>query len=530
MKLKISPYFSDGAVLQRDKNIRVRGIASPDFPVVISFFDKKHHDASDKNGDWEINLGCFLVCNNPLEMRVTSGEEEITVRDILIGDVWLCSGQSNMELTLDRVAHNYPDEMRVTDPLIRQLKIPQAYNFNGISELGECSWETFNPETATNFTAVGYFFAKKLRKRYGIPIGLLAAAVGGVPVAAYMSREMLRDFPEDLAEADKCADSAYVEKTIADYAAYERDYANRLNAADFGVNQKWYTQDYDDSDWEEADLCEPLTASGAYWFRKTVEIPSEMRGKRAALFFGTAIDMDEAYVNGEKVGVTYYRYPPREYPVALPDEPDGGKLSIAVRLQCFEGRGGFIKGKNYFLAAENRVIDLGGVWRRKVGAFFEDRKPQTFFIFKPTGLWGGMVAPLSDFAINGVIWYQGESDGGNSERYAEKMKILINKWREIWGQERLFPLPFLMTQLAYWGEEGDWNPLRGQQKRCLDLPNVGLAAAYDLGEENDLHPLNKRDVGERLARLAMRIAYGEKLPVNPYELYGPIQQCPPNNF
>jgi len=513
MTLKLSPYFSDGMVLQRDKKIIIRGFANPRFPVCVNFSGKTVSAAVGADGKWSADIGSFAASAHPAQMRVVSGKEEIMIRDILIGDVWLCSGQSNMEFTLDRVKHNYPDGMNRDDTLIRQLAIPQVYNFSGAGELPDCKWETYSPHTAPNFTAVGYFFAKKLRKKLGVPIGLLACAVGGSPVAAWLSRDMLADFPELSAEADKCADSEYVDKTINDYAEYEQDYAKRLDAKDEGLDNYWYDPDFDDSDWEEAGLFDELTATGAYWFRKTIDLPLDMREKQAALFLGTAVDMDEVYVDGEKVGVTYYRYPTREYEFILPKTD---KLNITVRLQGFNGKGGFTKGKNCFLATSRQTVDLGGVWKRKTGVLFnEDKKPQTFFNWKPTGLYNGMIMPLSDFAIKGVIWYQGESDGGDCERYAEKMKLLINGWRELWGHG----MPFIMTQLAYWSEEGDWNPLRDKQKECLDLPNTGLAAAYDLGEENDLHPQNKRDVGERLARLALRIAYGKESPPNMFEMY-----------
>jgi len=512
MTLKFSPVFSENMVLQRNKNIIIRGTAEPRSPVYVSFRGTTFTTSADENGCWAVNAGKFPECREPFAITAVSGEETVSIGNVLIGDVWLCSGQSNMELTLDRTRHNYPDTMNSHDEFIRQVYIPPKYNFNEPEKtLPQCCWNVFSPQTAPDFSAVGYFFAKKLRERYNVPIGLIACAVGGAPVAAFMSRGMLKDFPEDLAEADECRDSAYVQKTIDDYAAYEMDYSKRLGAADEGLKQGWHKADYDDEDWEDADLFEPVNGSGAHWYRRTFEIPPSACGK-AAVFLGTAVDMDEVYVNGEKIGETYYRYPPRGYYFTL---PNCQKLNITVRLQCFNGGGGFTRGKSCFLATNSLTIDLIGVWKRKTGVLFESREGQTFFNWKPTGLYNGMIMPLSDFPINGVIWYQGESDAGSPERYAEKMRLLINGWREIWGEN----LPFLMTELAYWGEGQNWDALRRRQRQCLNLPNTGLAAAYDLGEENDLHPLNKRDVGERLARLAVRIAYGEDLPVNMFEMY-----------
>lgn len=521
MTLRFSPLFTDNMVLQRNADVKIRGHAEPNAEVKVTFHKNEYSAKADENGEWAVNAGKFRESRTPLKMTAASGGDIVAVENILIGDVWLCAGQSNMEMTLDRARHNTPDEMYRHDNFIRQFKLPQIYKFDGpLKDFPENTdgWKEFSPDNAPVFTAAGYFFAKTLRSRYNLPIGLLSSAVGGTPIVAWMSRDMLKNFPEELDVADKCRDSAYVEKTIRDYEEYEREYSERLNAADEGLKQNWHKFDLNDNDWEEVPLCAPAAESGAYWYRKTVDLPAGLRGKEATIFLGTAADMDEVYINGQKIGETYYRYPPREYRFTL---PESDKLNITIRLLVFNGNGGYTLGKNYFIATDKRVIDIGGSWKRKVGALFKNRNgeahPQVFFSYKPTGLYNGVISPLADFAIKGVIWYQGESDSGSHERYDEKTRLLIGGLREIWGEN----LPFLTTQLAYYEDPygADWNLIRGKQKDCLDLPNTGLAAAYDLGEHNDLHPLNKRDVGERLARLAMRIAYGETLPPNPFEMY-----------
>jgi sialate O-acetylesterase len=517
--IKLSPLFSDGMVLQRNADIKISGLSAPGDIVGITFRGERFTAEADEGGAWACRTGKFPETAEPCEMTVVSKEGEVVIRDVLVGDVWLCSGQSNMELTLDRVRHNYPRELTATDPLIRQLKVPQVYNFDApVAERGlsDCAWESFNPATAPGFTAAGYFFAKNLRGRYKIPIGLFACAVGGTPVAAWMSRDMLEslNLSGDLDEAVECQSPGYVEKILSDYDLYERDYHKRLNEADEGLRQGFMNAKYDCSGWEEVSLCAPVEKSGSYWYRKTVEIPESLSGKEAAIFLGTAVDMDEVFINGGKIGATHYRYPPREYKFVLPE----GKMTIAVRLLCFNGSGGFTAGKNYFIAAETKTINVGGAWKRRLGAPFEPKKPQTFFAYKPTGLFNGMISPLSNYAVKGVIWYQGESDAGEPSRYGEKLTAVIKGWRELWGIE---DMPFLITQPAYYGYTGnaDWEILRERQKLCLSLPNTGLAAAYDLGEHNDLHPQNKRDIGERLARLASRVAYGERLPPNMFEMY-----------
>jgi sialate O-acetylesterase len=484
---------------------------------------------ADETGAWTCNIGQFDANSEPQEMKISCYGEVIFIKNVLIGEVWLCSGQSNMELWLGRVCHNYPDDLASANPLIRQLKVPQEPNFTAPTDplcMSDCKWESFSPETAPAFTAVGYFFAKKLHEQYKVPVGLLNSAVGGTPVTAWLSREMLKslNLTEELAELEACRDDALRKQTADDYEAYQQDYHKRLGEADSGLQEAWAGTDYDDSAWDEIALCDSLdSGSGAYWYRKAVDVPEDMQGKDATIFLGTCIDMDEVYINGEKIGTTYYRYPPREYKFTLPQ----GKstLTIAIRLLIFGNSGGYTRGKNYFIATENKSINIDGTWRFRRGAEIELQKPQIFYNYKPTGLFNGMISPLTGVAVRGAIWYQGESDTGNPDRYAEKLTALISGWRKAWG---LGDFPFLQVQLAHYefngqydGEKGDgWDRLRNQQKLCLSLPNTGLAAGYDLGEFNDLHPQNKRDVGERLARLAMRVAYGESLPPSMFEMCG----------
>ncbi|MCL2108585.1 MAG: hypothetical protein FWH20_04475 [Oscillospiraceae bacterium] len=517
--IKLPPFFSDNLVFQRDVDIKIFGLAEPTTAVTISFCGKEYTATSDDGGNWLCNLGRFPANSTPADMQIASGGETCAIHNILIGDVWLCTGQSNMELCLNRTAHNYPDEMTASNPLIRQLKVPQVYDFNGAippENMQSCAWETFTPDTAPNFTAAGYFFAKYLTAKYKIPVGLIASAVGGTPVAAWMDRDMLKNFPDDLAEADTCKDTELIQKTLQDYEIYTADYHKQLAAADLGLKERWAGADYDDSsgEWETIPLCKPVQGgAGAIWYRKTIDIPETLWGKSAIIFLGTCIDMDEVYINGEKLGATYYRYPPREYNFTLPSD----KLTIAIRLLCFgDTGGGFTPGKNYFIATNQSTINIGGDWKRRRGAVYEPQKPQTFFQYKPTGLFNGMIMPLADYAIRGVIWYQGESDAGNPARYAEKLTAMIEGWRKL---RNCADLPFIQTQLTHWDGGPNWDDLREQQKLCLTLPNTGLALAYDLGEHNDLHPLNKRDIGERLARIAMRVAYGEDLPPNAFEMY-----------
>jgi sialate O-acetylesterase len=519
MNLKLSPLFTDNMILQRNAEITLRGYCIPNEFATVSFGGKTATAKADENGLWSVSLGEFEACSEAQCMKVTSHGETLEVRGVLVGDVWLCGGQSNMELALNRTCHNYPDELKASNPLIRQFKLPQVYRFDEpVNEFGLTGgeWEIYCPETAQSFTAAGYFFAKKLAEKNKVPIGLLNTAVGGTPVTAWMSRGLLTELSlaEELAEAEKCRDKQYITQTLKADEDNSTDYHSRLWKADAGMQQAWAGAAFDDSDWETIPFCKDADkGTGVYWYRKTIDVPEELRGAEATIFLGLAVDMDEVFINGEKLGATYYRYPPREYKFTLPETE---KLTIAVRLLCFGKTGGFAESKNYFIATETRTIDIGGKWKRRFSTAFESPKPQTFFQYKPTGLYNGMISPLLNYRIKGIIWYQGESDTGNPAPYAEKLTALINSWRKYWGD-----VPFIQTQIAYYALTGggDWDLLREQQKLCLALPKTGLALAYDLGEYNDLHPQNKRDIGERLARIAMRLAYGEKSPPNVFEMY-----------
>jgi sialate O-acetylesterase len=254
------------------------------------------------------------------------------------------------------------------------------------------------------------------------------------------------------------------------------------------------------------------TGTGSVWLRKTLAIPPELAGKPATLFLGTVIDWDMVYVNGEAVGNTTYRYPPREY--AIPSLPNG-RCVITVRVISKDG-GCFTPGKQYLLSTGEGSFNLNGVWRFRRGGQGSPLEPETSFHYKPTGLYNGMIAPLAKFAIKAALWYQGESDAGNPDRYAEKFDILVRTWRAAWG----YDFPFLFVELPYWEGGPDWSLLRYQQWLSLEIPKTAMAAAFDLGEHNDLHPQNKQMVGDRLARCAMRLVYGEKMMISPFEIIG----------
>ena len=506
MGIILPKLIADGMVLQRNAKIRIWG--KSDVPVTLSFLGKRYEALPDPSGHWEILLR-DLQPGGPYTMQIN----EITLKDVHVGDVWLCSGQSNMQIPMSRVKHMYPEEIESPNPHIRQFTVPQNYDFHGpLDSLDGGQWTAASPGTIRDFSAVGYFFAKRLYERYQIPIGLILSAVGGTPIHAWMSRGALENFPDLIQEADLYADDGYVARIQAEEAKRWEIFYGGVDAADPGLAEKWYSPEYNDEAWEERDLLDPWPGTGSVWLRKTLRIPPGLAGKKATLFLGTLVDWDMVYVNGQAVGNTTYQYPPREY--TIPSLPEG-RCVIAIRVISKNG-GRFTPGKQYLLVTDKGSFNLNGTWRFRRGAQASPPTPEVFLYYKPAGLYNGMIAPLKRFAVKGALWYQGEADADNPERYAEKFKALVNAWRADWGYE----LPFLFVELPHWEGGPHWHLMRQQQRLALDIPGTAMAAAFDLGEHNDLHPQGKQAVGDRLARCAMRLVYGETLPHSPFEIMG----------
>lgn len=518
-KLKLPKLISDRMVLQRDAEVKIWGWSAPNESITISFIGEYYSTYADSEGKWAVVLKS-LKAGGPYNMTITSSKESITVKDVLVGDVWLCSGQSNMVIPMERVSVIYEDEIvDCENSFIRQFIVPDKYDFNATKEdLESGSWKSAGSDTILEFSAVGYFFAKALFEKYKIPIGLIRACVGGTPITAWLSEEALKRFPENIEVLEKLKDDKYVNDVKKEEEAAVNAWLEELNKKDEGLEEAWFETSYVPVEWKTMKVPSKWKEeglnhlNGAVWFRKEVFVPESMAGKSAKLYMGTIIDSDSAYINGTFVGSTGYQYPPRRYKV-----PEGvlkkGKNVITLRVVSNNGNGEFIKGKPYKLFTEDESINLEGEWQYKVGAALDmPMPPTTFFQYKPTGLFNGMISPLLNYAIKGVIWYQGESNTDNPKGYKELFHAMVEDWRRKWKQGHF---PFLYVQLANFMEadkepsESLWAELRQEQLKCLEVPNTGMAVSIDVGEWNDLHPLNKKDVGNRLALLARKIAYSD---------------------
>ncbi len=515
--------FSDGAVLQRGKAVMVWGWADENEKITLTFAGKRYRDKADKSGKWSVVLPAQKA-GGPYEM-VISGENEITLRNILFGDVWVCSGQSNMVLPMERVKEKYPDEIaEAAYPEIRHFFIPTVTRLQGPArDLPSGEWKEANPEDVMSFSATAYFFAKKIHEKYHIPIGLINASVGGTPIEAWISEHGFHEFPEILKTIEKNKDTSYIHSFRRNMPAPAPE-----KPADKGLIEtpKWYENEYVPQGWHTINI--PgywedqgvKNLNGVVWYRREIEVPEAMLGVPVNLYMGRIVDADFVYVNGQQVGNITYQYPPRRYVI-----PEGllkkGENTIVIRVINNLGKGGFVPDKPYYMTANGMDIDLKGTWLYKVGEVynpFDFRGGGGGFGFsaqnQPAALYNAMVAPYIDYKITGFLWYQGESNAGQAESYREYLPALIRDWRNKWKDPEL---PFLYVQLAnfmdvnYLPEESNWAELRDAQLSALSVPNTAMAVAIDLGEWNDIHPLNKKDLGERLALGALKLAYGEDI-------------------
>lgn len=520
-QVQLPRLVSDGMVLQRGAEIRIWGWASPGESVHLHFKDETYQSTADNEGGWEIQLS-DMKAGGPFTLRIEASNTLI-LKDILIGDVWVASGQSNMELPMRRVKPLYEEDIRkADDPFVRYFDVPKTYNFNTESEDFESGeWQKITPETILNFSATAWFFAKSVRERYDVPVGIILSALGGSPAEAWMSEEALKKFPSHFHELQMFKDSTLInEITEADQARRETWYG-QLQKADAGYSEPdrpWYDRSTDYSGWNEMEIpgywadeaVGPV--NGVMWFRKEFEVNETRAGKTAKLELGRIVDADSVFINGTFVGTTSYQYPPRWY-----DVPAGvlseGTNNLVVRVINSSGRGGFMPDKPYELVVESDTVDLNGSWDYRLGAEMPPLPGQTFVRWKPGGLFNAMIHPLLNYSVKGVIWYQGESNTGRPHEYRDLFPAMIEDWRSSWDQQEM---PFLYVQLANFMEakphptESNWAELREAQRHTLSVPNTGMAVTIDIGEWNDVHPLNKKDVGERLAASAFSVAYNEE--------------------
>lgn len=499
--VKLPSLVSNGMVLQRDMPVKIWGWANPGEKVNVTFKGKKIRAISDSKGNWACTLPA-TPAGGPYEITIN----EKSVKDVLFGDVWLCAGQSNMVINMERVKEKYPaDIASANNPQIRNFFVPTAISKVDVrSDLPTSSWLPITPENVLQMGAVSYFFARDLYAQYRVPIGIINSSVGGTPIESWISKAGLKEFP------------AYVKDTTRTSAVPPAP----RKSTDRGLSEKWESPSYSPKGWKRFSI--PgfwedqglRDLNGVVWFRREIDIPEALAGQPAKLFMGRIVDADQVFVNGEQVGNITYQYPPRRYNVKN-GVLKAGKNLIVIRVTNTAGKGGFVPDKQYELIVGDQTVDLQGDWNYKVGEVFppvvEKPAPSNF---TPTALYNAMIAPFTSYTLKGFVWYQGETNVWKPEVYQQLLTALAKDWRTQFQQP---DLPFLYVQLPGFQDrtmlpaESNMAVLRDGQLKSLSIPRSGMAVTLDLGEWNDIHPLTKKPIGERLALAARKLAYGENI-------------------
>ena len=536
--------FQSGMVLQRGKAIPVWGKADANETVTVAFNKKQYRAVADAEGRWRIDLP-KMKAGGPYTLEVSGAAgEPVTLTDVLIGDVWLCSGQSNIDVHIERVYPQYADEIdNYENTQIRLFRVQNDTDTHGPRtdiKPTAINWKPLNKQNAWPFSAVGYFLGKRMFQETGVPQGIIVNSWGGTPIEAWISADSLRrDYPMLLKRTAMFQNDEYVKAQSRANAEANKQWDLLLNQAD--ATKDYIQPDYDDSGWTTINQNDwSWRGTGSVWLRQHININKEHARKPARLLLGTLFDQDVTYVNGQEVGHTYYQYPPRRY-----DIPEGllreGDNVITVRFINKYGAAHFIPEKPYMLCfGDDRlsqnpmpqdVIPLSATWKQHDGVGMPSCPSGDVSLQNlPTTLYNAVLHPLAPYALSGVVWYQGESNTGNPAPYADYLKKLMGCWRDRWQDQQM---PFVIVQLAnYDGRQqtgfprpitpqtepvnSGWAQLREAQRTAAKAdPRAALAVINDLGETVDIHPLRKKEVAERIALCLDRLVYNKKVNLSP---------------
>ncbi|MWB93582.1 hypothetical protein GON26_04365 [Flavobacterium sp. GA093] len=507
--------FSDGMVLQRNKQIPVWGWADANEKVTVHFNKQSKTIQADKNGKWMVKLNAEKA-GGPFELIIT-GNNKISIKDVLVGEVWICSGQSNMEFQMYKTM-NAEKEMQDSDyPMIRHFGVAQDLSGTPKEDLKQGKWAVANKENIKDFTAAGFFFAKKIYAELKIPIGIINTSWGGTCVETWTSREAFEkspDFKTMIAEVPQVDMDAVFET----YKKSLLENIKKIQGFDVTMNNEnqFSAADYNDASWPEIktpSLWENLqigNIDGVVWMRKTITLTAEQAKKEAVLHLAKVDDEDVTYVNGVQVGTNNIWEAKRIYkiPAGVLKE---GKNVIAVRISDYSGGGGIYgEASDFKIDFKDSNLPLEGLWKFNVVQVKMSVSPNSY----PSLLYNAMVNPLIPYAFQGVLWYQGEANVTRAEQYKKAFPLMITDWRTKWNQG---DFPFYFVQLSTFDEfKGNskvgsrWAELREAQTETLKLPNTGMAVTTDIGNAKDIHPTNKQDVGLRLAAIALNNVYGKK--------------------
>ena len=536
-QIRLPRFFADGMVLQRETDIPLWGWATPSARLTVSLNGAEVTTTVRSDGTWNVMLPAQKA-GGPYELTV-SGDGLLTLHDVLVGDVFLCSGQSNMELPINRCMDVVRDQVTTyTNPNIRYLKFPHQFNYirpnDDVQTLG---WTSVSPETCGPIGALCYFIGRNLQEAEQVPIGIINSSVGGTRVECWMDRQTLATFPlytQEL-QARKYVQEDWVDSVRREEALRADQWEQQSIQRDT-IGHRCLQADFDFSAWQQVNIFDnfsnfsntptpfplgegrgeasggPGRIHGIYWFHKSLTVSDKLAGQSALLRLGAMKDADSVFVNGHFVGNTTYEYPPRIYKIPA-DVLRAGTNHIVVKLMAQNGTPNFTQGKLYQLEVGDQVLPIDDQWQMARGSVMPPKPSATYFVDTPTGLYNAMIAPLRNFPFRAAVWYQGESNIGNAQHYADLLQAMVRCWRKQFRTD----LPIVIVQLAGYMQRHDtplqqssWCTIReGQRQAAEALPHAALATAVDLGEWNDIHPQRKDELGRRVALQLRRIAYGE---------------------
>ena len=551
-RLTMPQFFQQGMVLQRGKAIPVWGTAMPQEKITVSWNRRQYTTQADTQGRWRIDLPA-MKAGGPYTMQVSDESNTVlTYGDVLVGDVWICSGQSNIDVTIERVYPQYPEEIdRLNNPRIRLFRVQNETNTHGVQNdirPATINWKPLNKENAWLFSAVGTFLGKRMYEKSGVPQGIIVNSWGGTPIEAWIPADSLKqDYPLLPIETRLYQDDKL---TAAQQEAAQRmndRWMHLLNETDPGISEQWTAESYNDATWQDINqynlspalfcpracdnktcprACDIIAGTtttdfiGSLWLRQHIHIDQAHAGKPARLLLGTLFDQDYTFLNGKEVGRTYYQYPPRRYNIPAGMLHEGDNI-LTVRFVNKQGIPHFIKEKPYMLIfGEGDTLRLSEQWKGRLGTTMPTCTNLGLSLQNlPSTLYNAVVYPLAPYAVSGIVWYQGETNTSNPAPYADYLKKMMGSWRSLWQDPQM---PFCIVQLANYmapsdkPQDSSWARLREQQRLTAVNDNRSeLAVIIDLGEANDIHPLRKKEVAERIGLCMDRLVYGKKVQLSP---------------
>lgn len=516
--VKLPSLLTDGMVVQQGRPLTLWGTATPGEEVKVKVVKGKSTTTNaDEQGQWAVELPA-LKTGKTYTIKIN----DQTIENVAVGEVLLCSGQSNMELPVNRVTDMFADEVAAySNPAIRHFNVPKELDFHTRRTDCNSSWKAVDPNSAMGFSALAYFTAKELNARTGLPVGIIHASWGGTPVESWISEEYLADYPRVLNEKRLYEDDAYRESMDRMGAQHNAQWNALLYTSDPGrtATIPWYSVNLDDSNWTPvllpvggvfdgtADLPGETWATdingamrGSHWLRHHFTLTSDQASREGLLRLGCLVDADSVYINGKFVGTTGYQYPPRKYKVPAGVLRAGDNV-VTVRLITKSSPAHFVPDKPYLLALGCDTVSMRGTWLHRTGARMPSCYGYEFWCYKPTVLFNAMISPVLRYPIGGVVWYQGESNISRRFEYASLLGTMIDNWRHDFNDREL---PFYIVELADFLHPNDlgrraWAEMRAEQAKLADSKsNTQLIHNSDLGEWNDIHPLDKKTLAGRV--------------------------------